>query len=103
MKKLLLTAVSALALATPALAANSTSTVTQSGAAQNATVMQSGSQRGGASTITQSGSTNTASVTQSDDNTGNPAPANRSTVTQASTGNTATVKQTQETDRKSVV
>ena len=67
MKKLLLMAVSATALAVaPALADDSTSTVNQSGTSGTATVDQSGTLSGGSdSLINQAGDTNTSTVTQS--------------------------------------
>lgn len=69
MKKLLLSAVSASAIlmAVPALADNSSSTVNQSNTGNAATVDQTGSLSGGSSLVDQSGANNIATVTQADD------------------------------------
>lgn len=77
-KKLALCGISAsaLLLATSAFAANSTSTVTQSGAGQTAAVDQTGSSNGAVSTITQSDTNNQAAVTQG--GSGNQATVNQS-------------------------
>ncbi len=94
MKKLLLCTASATALllAAPALADNSTSTVNQSNTGNGAVVDQTGSIDGGSSLIDQTGANNAAAVTQADDGSGS-TPVNVSTINQSGNDNAATVNQ----------
>src|SRR3546814_6005272 len=92
MKKSILASVSAAALmmGAPAVAQDNTSTVTQSGDGQSATVNQTGAND--LSTVTQSNADNTATVNQ------NGGLGGTSLVTQSGAGNTATLNQTDDGD-----
>ena len=88
--------ISALAIAGPALASNSVSTVTQTGTNGNATVSQEETQAGSSvSNIDQGGDLNTADVTQRSGPNSGPDTnvVNDSDVQQTGAGNTATVIQ----------
>jgi len=95
LKRLFYTGAIVALMATPALADNSTSTITQSNTGNDATVDQSGSLDGASSIITQSGADNEATVTQADPGVMVGTPTNTSTILQSGNNNSATVDQKQ--------